>query len=136
MRIYKTTDRIPVKIDKLEFKISPLTFQQKANIQSELLKAQGNNPMAIMAAARLAIKYGVKDISGVVDADDQPYALEFDDNGELSEVCVDDLLNLDPSQRLHLVCMSLLQGKPTVPVDADGKPLEGIKIGGNEKQKK
>lgn len=135
MKIYKTTDKISVKIEDVEFKISPLSYQQKVNVQSELIKAQGGNPMAIMTAARLAIKYSVKAVSGIQDVDGNQYQLEFDGT-ELSEACVDDLLNLDPEQRLQLVCMSLLQGKPTQPVDADGKPIKGIKIEGNDKGKK
>lgn len=135
MRIYKVSDRVPVKIDDIEVKISPLTFQQKANVQAELLKAQDGNPLAVMAATRLALKYAVKEISGVENEDGSPYQVELE-NGELSEESVDNLLNLDPSQRIELVCMTLLQGRPSVPVDAEGKPLKGIKIGGNDKGKK
>jgi hypothetical protein len=135
MKIYRTTDKIPVKIDSIEFKISPLNYHQKAAVQAEILKAEQGNPMAIMAAARLAIKYSLKEVSGITDSKDQPYELEFDSEG-LTDQCVDDLLNADADQRLQLVCMTLLQGQPKHPVDAQGQPIKGIKIGGNPKGKK
>lgn len=134
MKIYKVTDKIPVKIDTLEFKISPLQHIQKTNIQREILKAEQGDPFALMDAAKLAIKYAVKEVKGITDQDDNEYVLEFE-NGELTENCVDDLLNADQEQKLSLVCMGLVKGIPTAPVDQNGKPIKGIKVGGNVRKK-
>jgi hypothetical protein len=125
VKLYKTTDRVSVKIDELEFKISPLTFEQKANIQSELISG---DPIGIVKGARLAIKYSVKGVSGIVDANDQAYELAFE-NGELTDECVDDLLNVDQESKLSLVCTSLLNGIPKDIIDPQtNKKIKGVTI--------
>lgn len=125
VRIYKTTDKIPVKIDSLTFEISPLTFEVKSNIQASLLDG---NPLSIVRAAKDAIKHSVKSVKGVEDANGNPYELEFED-GALTEDCVNDLLNIDQDDKLSLVCTSLLNGIPKNFVDpSTGKKIEGISI--------
>lgn len=135
VKLYKTTDRIPVKIDSLEFKISPLNFEQKSEIQALLITGE---PMGIVKAARLSVKYAVKDVSGIVDQDENEYILSFE-NGILTDECVDDLLNVDQDSKLSLVCTSLLHGIPKDFTDPQtGKPIEGITLqpGKSKKPKK
>ena len=125
VKIYKTTDRIPVKIDSLKFSLSPLGFEQKSEIQAELLTGQ---PMSIVKAAKLAIKYAVKGLDGVQCMDGSKYELEFD-NEVLSDSCVDDLLNLDQDDKLSFVCTTLLNGIPKDFVDPNtGEKLPGVSI--------
>lgn len=124
-KVYRTKDKISVKIDDITVKISPLTYEQKAVIQSLLISG---DPLSVVKAAKESIRYAVKEVSGVEDADGNPYELEFD-NGVLSEDCIDDLLNIDPEDKLSLVCTSLLQGIPKGFIDPQtGKPIEGISI--------
>lgn len=133
VKLYRTTDRIPVKIDSLKFKISPLSFEQKAEIQAILIEG---TPMAIVRAAKEAIKCSVKEIEGLVDYEDQPYKLEFEGD-KLTDSCVDDLLNVDPDDKLSLVCTSLLNGIPKSFVDPQsGKAIKGISIERSKAEKK
>ncbi len=133
VKIYKTTDKIPVKIDSLTFKISPLSFDQKSEIQAELITG---NPMSIIKAAKLAIKYAVKDVDGIVDNAGDKYLLEFD-NDCLSESCVDDILNIDQNDKLSFVCTSLLNGIPKEFIDPQtGEKLEGVSIKREPSRKK
>lgn len=125
VKIYKTTDRLSVKIDSLKFKLAPLSFDQKAEIQSYLISGEA---MAVVKAAKLAIKYSVKDIQGVENLDGSPYELEME-NGSVSDSCIDDLLNIDQDGKLSLVCTSMLQGIPTDFVDPQsGEKVKGISI--------
>lgn len=125
VKIYRTTDRIPVKIGSITVDVSPLSFEQKADIQAMLMD---NNPISIVKAAKQAVKYAVKGISGVKLSDGTNYELDFE--GEvLSESCVDDLLNIDQDQKISLVCTTLLNGIPKEFVDPQtGKKIEGISI--------
>lgn len=136
MKIYRVTDKIPVKINSLEFKISPLSYLQKQEVQAEIMKAEMGQPMALMNAARIAVKYSVKEVSGIEDMDGNAYELEFDDSGVLSDNCVDDLLNCDQDQKLQVLCASLVQGVPQKLIGQDGKPIEGVVIGGGNAQRK
>lgn len=135
MKIYRVTDRIPVKIGDVEFKISPLSFIQRQEIQAKIIEAENGVPMGLMEAARLAVKYAVKDLTGVTDSEGAEYTLEFE-NGVLTDNCVDDLLNSDDSQRLQLLCTTLIQGVPKKLVDDKGNEIKGVVIGGNAPRKK
>lgn len=124
-KIYKISDRIRVKVGGLVFKIGPLTFDQKAEIQS--LAASGDFKQSLKSA-KLAVKYGVKGVEGLEDSKGNPYELESDESG-LSEDSINDLLNLEENETLSMVCLGLLRGIPehfTNPFD--GKRLEGVSI--------
>lgn len=124
-KIYKTSDKISVKIDDICVKISPLTFEQKCEIQALLVEG---NPMSVVKAATSAVKYAVKGLDGVENPDGSKYDLEFE-NGTLTDSCVDDLLNIDQDDKLSLVCTSLLNGIPKDFIDPQtGKKVPGIKI--------
>lgn len=132
-RIYKTTDRIDVKIDDISIKISPLNFEQKCEIQTQLLSGQ---PMDIVRAARTAIKFCVKEVSGIEDADGNPHKLEFN-NGELTDSSIDDLLNLEQQEKIRLLCTTMLHGVPKQLLDPQtGKPMAGVKIERGPSRKK
>lgn len=126
-KIYKTSDRIKVKVDTITVEIAPLSTQSKKQLQSHMLKASQGNMDAAMEAVFLAVKFAVKSATGIEDADGKQYELEFDGN-DLSDDCVNDLLNMEESDKLSAVCMSFLSKVPTVVVDANGKPIDGVKI--------
>lgn len=124
-KIYRTTDRIPVKIDDIVIEIAPLSFEVKSNIQANLING---DTLGIVKAAKLAIQHGVKNVKGVENADGSEYSLDFE-NDCLTEQCVDDLLNIDQDNKISFVCTKLLEGIPKEFVDPQtGKKIEGIKI--------
>ena len=132
-RIYRTSDKISVKIDDITLKISPLNFEQKCEIQTQLLSGK---PMDIVRAARMALKFSVKEVAGIEEEDGSPYQLEFD-NDELSDHCIDDLLNLEQQEKISVLCTSLLHGVPKELIDPQtGKPMAGVKIERGPSRKK
>jgi hypothetical protein len=126
-RIYKRTDRIPVKIDDVVITLAPLSLSEKTDIQQAMLAGRANgNLKEATRGIQLALKYGIKGISGVEDSDG-PYVLQFE--GEhLTDACVDDLLNMEITNKLALVCMSLAVGVPTEFTDENKQPLAGVEI--------
>ena len=126
-KIYKCSDRIEVNIEGISIFISPLSYQQKMNLQDLMLKASNGDMNSAMAAVVSALKMSIKDIKGVQDADGNEYKLEFDNN-ELTEESVNDLLNMPISGKISTTCTSLLAGVPDKIIGADGKPLEGVSI--------
>ena len=124
-KIYKTTDRVSVKIDDITIQIAPLSYEVKCDIQATLVSG---DTLGIVKAAKMAIQHAVKDIKGVEHADGSEYNLEFEGD-KLKETCVDDLLNIDQDNKLSFVCTKLLEGIPKDFVDPQtGKKVEGIKI--------
>ena len=124
-KIYRLSDRIPLLIDDITVTISPLSFQEKTEIQSLMLSAT-DDPMKTMVAARLAIKYAVKDIQGLSYADGTDFAI-VSENGTMSDNSVDELLNIPLSHKLIAVCSQLIAGIPSGFSDpVTGKKLAGV----------
>lgn len=123
-KIYKTTDRIELKIDDVTVKVSPLNYEQKSEI--EVLMRENNLSDKVQGIV-LAIRYGVKEISGVEDSDGKPYELQFE-NGVLTKQCVSDLLNLDIKDKLSIVCSSFVPGVPKSFYGPDGNLLDGVEF--------
>lgn len=119
--IYKTSDRLKVKIDDLTFVISPLSFSQKSEVNSAILSGGAEGAME---GARLAVKYSLKDVSGLVNLDGSNYELD-----EISDEVIDDLFNLEHSTKLSQVCLNLISGIPKEFIDPrTGQPLEGVSL--------
>lgn len=111
MRIYKTTDRIGIRIDDIQIKVSPLNFEQKTEIETHMRGFAAGDLKGAVRGMVLAIKYALKEISGVEDSEGQPYQLSFE-GSFLTDECVSDLLNLDVGGKLSIVCSSFVPGIP------------------------
>ena len=131
MIIHRKNDKVSVTIDTIEVKISPLTYQQKSELQAHMMKAVNGDMDEAMISVRKALKFCLKDIKGVFYIDDdgekREYKLEFEDN-MLTNDSVDDVLNMPISGKLNSVCAAMLQGVPDAIIDGEGNPIEGIKI--------
>lgn len=130
MRIYSLKDRITVKIDELEFKLAPLSYKQKIEIQSLLTSGKEFDGIA------RAIKYSVRHVSGLEDVNGEEYKIKLEAD-VLSDESLDDLMNLEISMKLHLVCAHLVSGIPSKIIHPDtGEEIEGVEIVGQEIKKK
>lgn len=141
-RIYKTTDILEYKIKsedgELSVFISPLSLAQRSRLQSIMSKAVDGDLQAATQATILAFKMGLKKVKGIVCSDEEgkdiPYVLEIVD-GELTDNCVDDLLNMPISNKMGAIIGSLITGVNDLK-GQDGKALEGISFLGVSKPKK
>jgi len=127
MRIYKTTDKIEVKIDGISFFLSPLSYQQKLSLQMDMNKASNGDLTSAMDAVIKALKMSIKDVKGLKDSEGD-YKLSFEDNGEISDSCIDDLLNMPLSNKLSATCSQFLAGVPDKILDQNGVELEGVSV--------
>lgn len=122
-KIYRMSDRIKLKIDDLVVTIGPLSIHQKAAVE-EVSASSG-----LLKATMEAMKYAIKDIEGLTTADGSPYSLERDDDGNLTEGCLDDLFNIEQSYRISSVCLNLINNIPDEFIDLNtGKKLEGVEF--------
>ena len=128
-KIYKTTDRIKLKIGGVTVSVAPLTFNQKNEIQLVMYDAAKNkDTMGILKAAFLCVKYAVKHIEGVEQADGSPYKLESE-NGSLTDDSVNDLFSLEESDNLSMVCINLLQSRYDNFINIETKEkLAGVEV--------
>jgi len=124
MIIRKTSDIISLQIGELVAKISPLSQIHKAEI-NELLSS--GDLKKTMQGTSLAIKYSLKDIDGIKNADGTKYVLDKDKDGNLESNIIDDLMNAPFSSELVLVAFNLLNGIPTEFIDPEtGEKIKGV----------
>lgn len=127
-RIFKKSDRITVTVDGITVKLAPLTIHQKVEIQTAMFN--GRQQADLKEATRgvvQSLRYSVKGIDGVEDSDGNPYTLKFEGD-VLTEECADDLMNLEITQKLTMVCAGLLNGIPKEFTDQFGNALEGVQL--------
>lgn len=130
-KIYRTTDRIPVKIGDLVFKLSPLTYDQKIKVADAFSVVNGEATQKAGTATALIMKYSIKEVEGLEYATgDEPYKLKFEKDGEsLTSECLNELFSLECKADLSMACFALLNGITDKVVNSEtGEPLEGIEI--------
>lgn len=114
----------------MEISIRPLTYHEKSEISQMMVDGK------VGKAAIEAVKVAVKDIKGVKDTKGNEYQLDFEGD-KLSENTIDDLMNLEHSKKLILVCLNLLSTVPEEFIDDNtGKPIEGVSIIKEKKSRK
>ncbi len=132
-KIYKRSDRITVKIDEVTVKLAPLTLDQKTQIQDAMMNGRTKADLKeLTRGIALSMKFALKGIDGVEDSDGNQYQLKFEGD-EVSDTCIDDLMNLEVTQKLSLVCASLVNGIPNKFTDENNKALKGVEIVKSEK---
>jgi hypothetical protein len=128
VKIFRTSDRIPVKIDDVTITVAPLSFDQKTELQTVMMSAS-KEPMNAVRGARLAIKFAVKAVAGIEDMDGNSYKVELGEDGLLTDACVDELLNMEETPRLIAVCSQMIGGVPKGIVDpSTGKAMPGVSV--------
>lgn len=129
MIIYKTTDRVPLKIGKLTVWISPLSALQKTEILSCTKLRAGVDIVDVSKMALLTIKHSVKKLdglNGVKYADGSKVDLSFNDEGSLDDDSLTTLLQIIDYPKITAVAAQLLANGidsidiPGVKVDAGG----------------
>ena len=129
MIIFKTTDKVPVKIADLTFWISPLTLDQRRQI-NDLTKTQGGvEKVDGFSAAEYYIKFGVKAIDGLTLADGSNYQCGYNDDGTLDDATIGDIFQLACFSQLITACTNLaaVAANKLEGVTVDLKAVKSIK---------
>lgn len=122
-KVYRLSDRIKLKVDDIEVVIGPLSIHQKTEVEA------ASSASGLLKAALTSMKYAIKDIKGLVDADGNPYELAKEEDGSLSEDTLNDLFNLPMSYKLSAISLQLLNSIPDEFLDVNtGKKLEGVEF--------
>lgn len=139
-KIYKTTDKIGIKVDDITIHISPLNYSQKMELQGDMFAATQGDMDRAMKAVIKSMKFAIKSVEGITwedeDGNDVKYELEFSGD-ELTDSCVNDLLNMECSAKISAICSGLVSGAPSDKIlDQHGNPMKGVSFITKGKQKK
>ena len=122
MKIYKLTDRVTIKIEGLTFKLAPLSWQKKAEIQALMVEGKHTE------GSVMCVKECVKDVQGLETLAGEKYEIRLED-GVLSEESLNDIMNIEDSAKLMLACASLVNGIPKEIVHpVSGERIEGVQV--------
>lgn len=127
MKIYRTSDRIPVKIGELTFWLSPMSWGHRAEIVALARKQAGIDATDANKAGFLTLKYTIKEIEGLENSDGSPYVCEYEQSGCLTDDCVDDLYQLDILPQLVQVGGMFLNGLPKGEIEGVHIDLGNVK---------
>lgn len=117
--------------DKLKLKLKQLTYKEKGLITS---LATSNKAGVISQDTSLVVfynlKYAVKGVEGLTDEEGNPYKLTFDEDGSLTDECVDELLGTPFSDSMQFAALKL--SEPSFPSQVvhplTNKPIEGVSV--------
>lgn len=126
MKLHSCKSRISVEICGATFVFAPLSKEQKDEIM--LLSTRD-----ALSGIRMTLQYGLKDIKGCTDENDNELKLEFDDNGLVKKEFIDMICNPEDSddlvEKISHTCMNFLKGVPNKIIDLNTKKeIEGVKI--------
>jgi len=126
-KVLRLKDRIKLKVGKIEFRISPMSYLQKQDLASCTKIVSGQETFDLLKAQSLYIKYSLKEISGVEDYAGEKYELEFE-NDYLTDDCVSEILNIEESAKLLTASWQVLNGIKELEDPITGKKLTGVKM--------
>jgi len=108
-----------------------MEFSQKVAIQSATKMKGGEEVTDGYKVALLTVKFCVKEIEGLENADGSPYELEFEEDGKtLTDDCANELFQLDASPLLIRACnayVAALKGEVLEGVQFDFSGVKSVK---------
>lgn len=122
--LIRVTDRVKLHIGDLTVEVSPLTFDQKAQIAGCYKMVSGEMVADSIKQTFLAVKFTVKSVSGIQLCNGENYQVELDKDNTLKDECVSDLLNLEVSNKLMVACANFINGVTEALRNIDGVIVE------------
>jgi len=126
------SERLKVKVGKYTFHLAPLSYLQKAEVNSHV-KVHGDNVSRDMElSAYTVFKHSLKAIDGhIQNSDGSDYELEFTDNDKtsLTDECLSEILNIKWPADILFIANSMIESIPDkITNPMTGEEVEGIQI--------
>lgn len=137
MIVYSSSDRFSLKVDGVEFLLSPLTQKQKLDVLSVGQINNGEQGKSLDMAMK-TIQYCLKGVKGIERPDGSEFEIKMD-KGVASEESIDTLMNCQVSDTVMSACMQFLNGIPDKIVNpVSGEAMDGVEFsysGGTSEKK-
>lgn len=126
MKLYKTSDRIKVKIGDMVVTVSPLSYFQKLDVYSESGEMKDDMSTTeknriIAKSSIMAMRHAIKEVSGIEPDDGREFKLQFKDD-MLTNECAEALLMIQMPSELMAVCSSVANNMTGI------NDIAGVKI--------
>jgi hypothetical protein len=141
MKVYGPKDRIKVKLispdkETLGFILSPLTAKQKGEVAACMSMKAGEAMQDRWEMVRLALKYSLKCIEGIEDADGNAIVLALGEDGGLTEESMDTVMNIPDMELAYTAALQLAAGATngTILNPTTGQPFDNVEVVVNPKK--
>lgn len=101
---------VPAPAKRVVFVLAPLTRLQKGEVLSCVNVKAGQIIEDSMAMSGKAIRFALKGVEGLLNADGTEYKLALDAGGVVTDEALDDLLNLDEASQVLITASLQLAG--------------------------
>lgn len=128
--LYRTTDRIEIKIQDITLFVSPLSHHAKMTLLQKSGTVKSEDPRGMLEFAAEMIRLCVKDVRGVSLVDGSEWRPDFSE-GKLTDESLGELLSLPMSAQIMQVAGAFMQGIPATNQVIDpssGLPIEGVEV--------
>lgn len=114
LKVYRVTDRIPIRIGEVTVKLGPLHQWQKQELSSFQLMDEGHQVEELAKANFYLIKASVKHVEGIEYATGGVFKCEFEDDtcSMLTDECANELLTTELKESLVVSCYAILNSIP------------------------
>lgn len=92
MKIYRLSDRVPLRVKGLTFWLAPLSYEQTKELRSLVKMTAGAEKLDPMVLASMSVRMSLKDVEGLENHDGTPYVLEFGPDGLMTQECFDEIV--------------------------------------------
>ena len=129
MRVPVPGDIIKIKTGEITFHLTPLTFEQRAEVNGQIQREAGQIIRNSFAMAGLAVKYALRKVEGAELANNEPLEIVVE-KGKITNKSLDAVSNI-PIHSKHLFnsCVTLANTGPfTELLDDDDKPIKDVQV--------
>ncbi|MGB0452604.1 MAG: hypothetical protein ACPGJV_02735 [Bacteriovoracaceae bacterium] len=131
-KILRLTDTIKLGVEEVTFHLRPLSKEQKEEISNCITMVEGEPSIDVAKSNSLYLKFALKDIEGVEGFDGEPYVLTKNEQGLLTDECIEEVLQLNHREKLVMAAYQMLETIPDEFIHSvTGEPL-GVSVGVNE----
>lgn len=125
MKILRLKDRVKVKLEELEFKVAPISYQNQVEIDGCKKIVAGEEVDDFGKKVFLMLKYGLKDITGLELHNGKPYKVTLDDDGNISDECINEIIVMPLRDNIVNAIYKTMAGKHD---EIDAKEVE-VEVG-------
>ncbi len=112
----------------LEVTLNRLNKEKQKQLSSFVFQMAEGKADAVFEAGFFALKHCIDDISGLENEDGEPYKLEKEEDGSLSDQTVEILTTLPVNQELVALAYQSASQTPEAILGSDKKPIQEIKL--------
>jgi len=127
-KVLRMSNRARLSIKDVVFIWGPLSELHRNEVRTATRVKQGVEVTDIYRANTLLLKYTIKGLEGVEDYHGNPYELEFDENGHLTDDCVSEIRSIEWTEDYLSAAWQMLQGIPDKFYYPDNTDRQGVAL--------